>query len=104
MSSNKKLNMMSNFGNILILTLLLQFQSALTLVVVKSLEPLESPDPIWGLKLIPESVDIRSTSFIKGITFCGRFYYRRFPSQPYMPLVKMGPQVKKSFFPAILVP
>ena len=81
---------MSYFSKILILTFLLQFRSALTLVVVKSLEPLETPDPIWGLNLIPESIDTWNISFNKGITFCGRFYFHRFPSK-LMPLVKMGP-------------
>ena len=71
--------MMSYFSKILILTCFMQFQSVLSLVVVKSLEPLETPDPYWGLKLIPESVDTRNVSFIKGITFCGRFYFHRFP-------------------------
>ena len=83
--------MMSYFSKILILTIFLQFQSALTLVVVKSLEPLETPDPDWGLKLIAESVDTRNLSFSKGITFCGRFYFHRFPSY-LKTLVKMGPQ------------
>ena len=47
--------MMSYFSKILVLTFFLQFQPALSLVVVKSSEPLETPDPYWGLKLIPES-------------------------------------------------
>ena len=85
------MNMMSNFGRILILTSMLQFQFALSIVVVKSLGPLETSDPYWGLKLIPESVDTRNVSFIKGITFCGRFYFHRFPSY-LKTLVKMGPQ------------
>ena len=74
------------------MTLILQFKFALALVVIKSLEPLETPDPIWGLQLIPESVENRNISFIEGVTFCGRFYYHRFPSYP-LTLVKMGPQV-----------
>ena len=82
--------MMSYFNKILILTCFMQFQSVLSLVVVKSLEPLETPDPYWGLKLIPESVDTRNVSFIKGITFCGRFYFHRFTNYPKT-LVKMGP-------------
>ena len=84
--------MMSNYSRIFILTLILQFKFALALVVIKSLEPLETPDPIWGLQLIPESVENRNISFIEGVTFCGRFYYHRFPSYP-LTLVKMGPQV-----------
>ena len=83
--------MRSYFSEILILTFFLQFQSALKLVVVKSLEPLETPDPIWGLNLIPESIDTSNISFNKGITFCGRFYFHRFPSY-LKTLVKMGPQ------------
>ena len=79
------------FSKILILTFFLQFQSALSLVGFQSLEPLEIPDPYWGLKLIPESVDTRNISFSKGITFCGRFYFHRFPSY-LKTLVKMGPQ------------
>ena len=81
---------MSYFSKILILIFFLQFQSVLSLVVVKSLEPLETPDPDWGLKLIAESVDTRNLSFSKGITFCGRFYFHRFPSYP-KPFIKMGP-------------
>ena len=84
--------MMSNYSRIFILTLILQFKFALALVVIKSLEPLETPDPIWGLQLIPESVENRNISFIEGVTFCGRFYYHRFPSYS-LTLVKMGPQV-----------
>ena len=83
--------MMSYFCKILILTFFLQFQSVFSLVVVKSLESLETPDPYLGLKLIQESVDTTNVSFIKGITFCGRFYFHRFPSY-LKTLVKMGPQ------------
>ena len=49
-----------------------------TLLVFKSLEPLDKPDPFPGMKLRRNSTLIDS-EFSKGITFCGRFYFRRFP-------------------------
>ena len=97
---------MSYFNKILILTCFMQFQSVLSLVVVKSLEPLETPDPYWGLKLIPESVDTRNVSFIKGITFCGRFYFHRFSPVDFShlkTLVKMGPHELTASLESVLL-
>ena len=49
-----------------------------TLLVLKSLEPLDKPNPIPGVKLRPNSI-LKDSEFSKGITFCGRFNFRRFP-------------------------
>ena len=54
-----------------------------TLLVFKSLEPLDKPDPFPGMKLRRNSTLIDS-EFSKGITFCGRFYFRRFPVGPWL--------------------
>ena len=49
-----------------------------TLLVYKSLEPLDKPDPSPGMKLRGHSI-LNDSEFSKGITFCGRFYFLRFP-------------------------
>ena len=49
-----------------------------TLMVLKSLEPLDKPDPFSGMKLRRNSI-LNNSEFSKGITFCGRFYFLRFP-------------------------
>ena len=48
-----------------------------TLMVLKSLEPLDKPDPFPGMKLKRNSI-LTDSEFPKGITFCGRFNFRRF--------------------------
>ena len=59
-----------------------------TLLVLKSLEPLDKPDPFPGMKLRRNST-LNDSEFSKGITFCGHFYFRRFPVAP-QPLLYIG--------------
>ena len=48
-----------------------------TLMVLKSLEPLDKPDPFPGIELKKYSI-LKDSKFSKGITFCGRFYFLRY--------------------------
>ena len=76
-----------------------------TLMVLKSLEPFNKPDPFPGVKLRRNSV-LKASEFSKGITFCGRFYFLRFQqvlleigsanSSPFIRIVKL--KVDKHFW------
>ena len=66
-----------------------------TLLVFKSLEPLDKPDPFPGMKLRRNST-LNDSEFSKGITFCGRFYFRRFPVSP-QPLLFIGLDFQSPF-------
>ena len=68
--------------NVKILLLIWMVQPLIvnTLLVLKSLEPLDKPDPFPGVKLRKNSV-LNDSEFSKGITFCGRFYFLRFPQK-----------------------
>ena len=48
-----------------------------TLLISKSLEPLDKPDPFPGIELKKNSIS-KDSKFSKGITFCGRFYFLRY--------------------------
>ena len=65
--------------NLKILLLLWMVQPSIVnaLMVLKSLEPLDKPDPFPGMKLRRKSI-VNVSEFSKGITFCGRFNFRRF--------------------------
>ena len=65
-------------GEILVLLWMVRPPIVNTLMVSKSLEPLNKPDPFPGVLLRNNSV-LNSSEFFKGITFCGRFYFLRFP-------------------------
>ena len=63
--------------NILFLLWMVQPPIVNALMVLKSLEPFDKPDPFPGLKLKRNSI-VNDSEFSKGITFCGRFYFHRF--------------------------
>ena len=89
---------METKGNVKILLTFLMVQPLIvnTLLVLKSLEPLDKPDPFPGMKLRRNSTLI-DTEFSKGITFCGRFYFRRFPVDPQQ-LLYIGLDFQTPFF------
>ena len=62
---------------ILLLLWMVQPPAVNTFLVLKSLEPLDKPDPFPGMKLRRNSI-LKDSEFSKGITFCGRFNFRRF--------------------------
>ena len=49
-----------------------------SLMVLKSLEPFDKPDPFSGAELSRISI-LNESEFSRGITFCGRFNFLRFP-------------------------
>ena len=57
-------------GEILVLLWMVRPPIVNTLMVSKSLEPLDEPDPFPGVQLRNNSV-LNSSEFSKGITFCG---------------------------------
>ena len=63
---------------ILLLLWMVQPPTVSTLMVLKSLEPLNKPDPFPGMKLRRNSI-LNDSEFSKGITFCGRFNFHRYP-------------------------
>ena len=63
---------------ILLLLWMVQPPTVSTLMVLKSLEPLNKPDPFPGMKLRRNAI-LNDSEFSKGITFCGRFNFLRFP-------------------------
>ena len=62
---------------ILILIWIVQPPTVNNLMVLKSLEPFDEPDPFSGAELSRISV-LNNSEFSRGITFCGRFNFRRF--------------------------
>ena len=54
-----------------------------SLVVYKSLEPIDAKEPLAGLTFDPKSA-LKATDFSTGISFCGRFNYRKLGWQSFM--------------------
>ena len=65
---------------ILLLLWMVQTPTVNTLMVFKSLEPLDKPDPFSGAQLSRILV-LNNSEFSRGITFCGRFNFLRFPQE-----------------------
>ena len=63
---------------VLYFVVLINLPIAKSLEILKQLKPLNKPDPLIGLQLRKESI-MKATEFNKGMTFCGRFYFLRFP-------------------------
>ena len=65
---------------ILLLLWMVQPPTVNSLMVLKSLEPFDEPDPFSGAELRRISV-LNDSEFSRGITFCGRFNFLRFPQE-----------------------
>ena len=63
---------------ILLLLWMVQPPTVYSLLVLKSLEPFDKPDPFSGAELSRISI-LNESEFSRGITFCGRFNFLRFP-------------------------
>lgn len=57
-----------------IILVFLTISEAIT--VYRSLEPIDTILPMAGLRLNPKSI-LKETNFTKGVSFCGRFNYRK---------------------------